>query len=248
MAIISSVFIGKAKKSVGGKAGGTYQHYYGKTVLKQRILNTLNSTQPTAAQTSQRDNFGAVTAVLGAFGSAWARDYFTRSMYGSSFNNFYKLNYKAALQLSATVADTKDFSSILNSVATGAFLPSSPDWRFFVSYGKSDVTSDATVTIDSAHPLQATLSGTISSTSPISSASLVIIAKLLDGSVVTKRIAEDPSIINGQYVINLTGTSPAFDSAVTSVMIIPFIDNLAVTQSLDCVNHNTTKVNWYAAA
>ena len=215
-------------------------------MLKQRILNTLNSTKPTAAQTSQRDNFGAVTAVLGAFGSAWARDYFVRSLYGSSYNNMYKVNYKSALVLSATVPNTLDFASILSGIAGGVHYESATNWKFYVSYGRSDVESSATVTIESATPQQVKTSGKISSSSPISSASLVIVAKLLDGSIATKRLAEDPSVVNGQYVIDLAGTSPSFGSAVTAALIIPIIDNMPVTQSVDCVNHNTIKVNWYA--
>ena len=246
MAIISSIFIGKAKKSVGGKAGGTFQHYYGKTVLKQRILNTLNSTQPTAAQTTQRNKFGAVTAVLGAFGAAWARNYFARSMYGSSYNNLYKLNYMAAYQLSLFVPSTKNFASVLDSIASGASDLNFTNWKFYVSYGRADLDSLVNVAIDSASKNTVNLSGHITSTSEIKTASITIIALLLDGTLVISNKEEDISLFDGVYRVNFAGTTVVLDSEIKSVMAIPIVDSTPITQYVECTNGTTTRVPWYA--
>ena len=90
MAIISSVALGKVQKSVGNV---TFQHYYGKTVAKQKIVRNPNYV-PSAKQKEQRDRMYYAFK----FANAWdglADMLFVRSKWGTKRNNFLKLNYPA---------------------------------------------------------------------------------------------------------------------------------------------------------
>src|SRR5574344_2440967 len=90
MAIISSVALGKVQKSVGNV---TFQHYYGKTVAKQKIVRNPNYV-PSAKQKEQRDRMYYAFK----FANAWdglADMLFVRSKWGTKRNNFVKLNYPA---------------------------------------------------------------------------------------------------------------------------------------------------------
>lgn len=90
MAIISSVALGKVQKSVGNV---TFQHYYGKTVAKQKIVRN-PSYVPSAKQKEQRDRMYYAFK----FANAWdglANMLFVRSKWGTKKNNFLKLNYPA---------------------------------------------------------------------------------------------------------------------------------------------------------
>lgn len=90
MAIISSVALGKVQKSVGNV---TFQHYYGKTVAKQKIVRN-PSYVPSAKQKEQRDRMYYAFK----FTNAWAGltdMLFVRSKWGTKRNNFLKLNFPA---------------------------------------------------------------------------------------------------------------------------------------------------------
>ena len=90
MAIISSVALGKVQKSVGNV---TFQHYYGKTVAKQKVVRN-PSYVPSAKQKEQRDRMYYAFK----FANAWdglADMLFVRSKWGTKRNNFLKLNYPA---------------------------------------------------------------------------------------------------------------------------------------------------------
>src|SRR5574344_76094 len=90
MAIISSVALGKVQKSVGNV---TFQHYYGKTVAKQKIVRNPNYV-PSTKQKEQRDRMYYAFK----FANAWdglADMLFVRSKWGTKRNNFLKLNYPA---------------------------------------------------------------------------------------------------------------------------------------------------------
>lgn len=90
MAIISSVALGKVQKSVGNV---TFQHYYGKTVAKQKIVRNPNYV-PSTKQKEQRDRMYYAFK----FANAWAGladMLFVRSKWGTKRNNFLKLNYPA---------------------------------------------------------------------------------------------------------------------------------------------------------
>ena len=90
MAIISSVALGKVQKSVGNV---TFQHYYGKTVAKQKIVRN-PSYVPSTKQKEQRDRMYYAFK----FANAWdglTDMLFVRSKWGTKRNNFLKLNYPA---------------------------------------------------------------------------------------------------------------------------------------------------------
>lgn len=90
MAIISSVALGKVQKSVGNV---TFQHYYGKTVAKQKIVRNPNYV-PSAKQKEQRDRMYYAFK----FANAWdglTDMLFVRSKWGTKRNNWAKLNYPA---------------------------------------------------------------------------------------------------------------------------------------------------------
>src|SRR5574344_1583857 len=90
MAIISSVALGKVQKSVGNV---TFQHYYGKTVAKQKIVRNPNYV-PSAKQKEQRDRMYYAFK----FANAWdglTDMLFVRSKWGTKRNNFLQLNYPA---------------------------------------------------------------------------------------------------------------------------------------------------------
>ena len=90
MAIISSISLGKVRKSLGNV---TLQHYYGKTVAKQKILRN-PSYVPTTAQTKQRDRMKFAFQLMNTF-DGLADLLFVRSKWGTKRNNFLKLNYPA---------------------------------------------------------------------------------------------------------------------------------------------------------
>lgn len=88
MAIISSVALGKAQKSLGNV---TFQHYFGKTVAKQKVVRNPNY-KPSTKQELQR----ARMYFAFKFANAWdglSDMLFVRSKWGTKRNNFLKLNY-----------------------------------------------------------------------------------------------------------------------------------------------------------
>lgn len=87
MAIISSLAVGKSRKSAGNL---TYQHYYGKVVAKQKVLANPKYV-PSSAQVSQRLKQGYVGASTKAI-MPYLQTAFVRSKNGSFLNNFIKLN------------------------------------------------------------------------------------------------------------------------------------------------------------
>ena len=87
MAIISSLAVGKSRKSAGNL---TYQHYYGKVVAKQKVLSNPKYV-PSSAQVSQRKQQGYVGASTKAIMS-YLQTAFVRSKNGSFLNNFIKSN------------------------------------------------------------------------------------------------------------------------------------------------------------
>lgn len=99
MAIISSVALGKAQKSIGNV---TFQRYYGKTVAKQKIVRN-TSYVPSSKQELQRARMKYVFQ----FGNVWdglADMLFVRSKWGTKRNNWVKSNYPA---ISAYVNDNE---------------------------------------------------------------------------------------------------------------------------------------------
>lgn len=90
MAIISSVALGKAQKSVGNV---TFQHYYGKTVAKQKVVRN-PAYKPTTKQIEQRNRMYYAFKFLNAW-DGLTDMLFVRSKWGTKRNNFLKLNYPA---------------------------------------------------------------------------------------------------------------------------------------------------------
>lgn len=110
MAIISSVALGKAQKSLGNV---TFQHYYGKTVAKQKVVRNPNY-KPSTKQELQR----ARMYFAFKFANAWdglSDMLFVRSKWGTKRNNFLKLNYPA-------IADYVNAHENLTLPQSGAYL------------------------------------------------------------------------------------------------------------------------------
>lgn len=155
MAIINSITIGKGKKSLGNV---TLQHYYNKTVAKQKILAN-PAYVPSTLQKTQRTRF-RIPGIIAAGYNPAIKSAFSRTQYGSSFNNFVKQNYKQIVnafaseesmynnvlpdagQLGMTVVNMDTINQQLISLAstpsTSLVYPTAPQ-SLYVSYGRSAV-------------------------------------------------------------------------------------------------------------
>lgn len=85
MAIINSTAIGKGTKTAGQL---TYRNVRGRVIASQRITSNKSNTP---AQATQRASFKEISQALSKIGFLVNRT-FEKSKYGSSRNNFYKIN------------------------------------------------------------------------------------------------------------------------------------------------------------
>lgn len=88
MAIIHSTAIGKGTKTAGQL---TYRNVRGRVIASQRITSNKSNTP---AQAAQRASFKEISQALSKIGFLINRT-FEKSKYGSSRNNFYKINKDA---------------------------------------------------------------------------------------------------------------------------------------------------------
>lgn len=109
MAIASTLAIGKGRKSAGGL---TYRYVRGRLITSAKIENNNSNT---ALQAAQRISFRDVSKLMSKVAFLINRTY-DKSQYGSSRNNFYKVN-KAALKAMEN-AENIDNMSIVDALQT----------------------------------------------------------------------------------------------------------------------------------
>lgn len=109
MAISSTLAIGKGRKSAGGF---TYRYVRGRLITSAKIVENNSNT---ALQAAQRISFRDVSKLMSKVAFLINRAY-DKSQYGSSRNNFYKVN-KAALNAMEN-AENIDNMSIVDALQT----------------------------------------------------------------------------------------------------------------------------------
>ena len=86
MAIVKSLAVGKARKSAGNVTFATSR---GRVIMREKMTRTAAFNQ---AQLMQQSSFGQVSRAVRIMRAMWDKTY-EPSKYGSSFNNFSKINY-----------------------------------------------------------------------------------------------------------------------------------------------------------
>lgn len=105
MAIINSMGVGRARKSMGNV---TYRTVRGRTIGSQKISPGAVTRVPTAGQSSKQTVFGLINRFM-ALHAQSIDDSFNKTAYGSQRNYFMKVNYSAlSAALAAVSADASD--------------------------------------------------------------------------------------------------------------------------------------------
>lgn len=138
MAIINSLAIGKSVKSAGNL---TYKTVRGRTIASQRI--TTNSSN-TYLQAAQRGLFGRSIQCMQLV-LPWINNFFEKTKYGSSRNQFLKLNKKYTLG-GYYGEITEGVIPLVEGFVTEAVNPSIP----FTSYGTLPAVVQETASADAA--------------------------------------------------------------------------------------------------
>lgn len=105
MAIINSMGVGRARKSMGNV---TYRTVRGRTIGSQKIMPGAATRVPTAGQSSRQNVFGLINRFMALHGQS-IDDSFNKTTYGSQRNYFMKVNYIAlSAALASLSADASD--------------------------------------------------------------------------------------------------------------------------------------------
>lgn len=105
MAIINSMGVGRARKSMGNV---TYRTVRGRTIGSQKISPGAVTRVPTAGQSSRQNVFGLINRFMALHGQD-IDDSFNKTAYGSQRNYFMKVNYNAlSAALAGVSADASD--------------------------------------------------------------------------------------------------------------------------------------------
>lgn len=105
MAIINSMGVGRARKSMGNV---TYRTVRGRTIGSQKITPGAVTRVPTAGQSSRQNVFGLINRFMALHGQD-IDDSFNKTAYGSQRNYFMKVNYNAlSAALAGVSADASD--------------------------------------------------------------------------------------------------------------------------------------------
>lgn len=105
MAIINSMGVGRARKSMGNV---TYRTVRGRTIGSQKIAPGAVTRVPTAGQSSRQNVFGLINRFMALHGQD-IDDSFNKTVYGSQRNYFMKVNYNAlSAALAGVSADASD--------------------------------------------------------------------------------------------------------------------------------------------
>lgn len=131
MAIINSLAIGKSFKSAGNL---TYKTVRGRTIASQRITQNKSNT---LAQGMQRSRFGATAQCMQLF-LPYVNNFFEKTKYGSSRNQYVKVN--TFINLNGLYGEVKEgivpmseaFLLLFGRNSSGSLLPGS---AYYASYG-----------------------------------------------------------------------------------------------------------------
>lgn len=112
MAIVKSIFIGKASKSAGG---GTFRTVRGRTILSEKRSSSGAATRGETGETIYQFNFALISRYI-SLHRADINVSFDTTKYGSCGNYFYKTNRYALEQAFADLYTPDGSSSITNKV------------------------------------------------------------------------------------------------------------------------------------
>lgn len=116
MAIINSMGVGRARKSMGNVS---YRTVRGRTIGSQRIMPGAVTRVPSAGQSSRRIVFALINRFMALHGQS-IDESFNKTTYGSERNYFMKVNYNAlSAALAGVSADASD-AEIEQAIATYA--------------------------------------------------------------------------------------------------------------------------------
>lgn len=105
MAIINSMGVGRARKSMGNV---TYRTVRGRTIASQKVMPGAVTRVPTAGQSSRQNLFGLINRFMALHGQS-IDDSFNQTKNGSQRNYFMKVNYKGlSAALAGVSADASD--------------------------------------------------------------------------------------------------------------------------------------------
>lgn len=117
MAIINSMGVGRARKSMGNV---TYRTVRGRTIGSQKITPGGTATKaPSTAQSSRRVVFGLISRFMAAHGNDIDQS-FNKTRYGSQRNYFMKVNYVALKAALSSLTEEATDAEIESAIATYA--------------------------------------------------------------------------------------------------------------------------------
>lgn len=117
MAIINSMGVGRARKSMGNV---TYRTVRGRTIGSQKVTpNGVITRVPTASQSSRRVVFGLISRFMAAHGNDIDQS-FNKTAYGSQRNYFMKVNYAALKLALASLTENATDADIEQAIANYA--------------------------------------------------------------------------------------------------------------------------------
>lgn len=116
MAIINSMGVGRARKSMGNV---TYRTVRGRTIGSQKVTPGAVTRVPSAGQSSRQNVFALINRFMALHGQS-IDESFNKTTYGSERNYFMKVNYNAlSAALAGVSADASD-AEIEEAIATYA--------------------------------------------------------------------------------------------------------------------------------
>lgn len=116
MAIINSMGVGRARKSMGNV---TYRTVRGRTIGSQKVTPGAVTRVPSAGQSKRQNVFGLINRFMALHGES-IDESFNRTTYGSQRNYFMKVNYNALAAALAEVPDDASDDDIEEAIATYA--------------------------------------------------------------------------------------------------------------------------------
>lgn len=116
MAIINSMGVGRARKSMGNV---TYRTVRGRTIGSQKVTPGAVTRVPTDGQSSRQTAFGLINRFMALHGQS-IDESFNRTTYGSQRNYFMKVNYDALVSALAGISADASDADIEDAIATYA--------------------------------------------------------------------------------------------------------------------------------
>ena len=116
MAIINSMGVGRARKSMGNV---TYRTVRGRTIGSQKVTPGAVTRVPSAGQSSRQNVFALINRFMALHGQS-IDESFNKTNYGSQRNYFMKVNYNALSAALASVSADASDDEIEQAIATYA--------------------------------------------------------------------------------------------------------------------------------